>query len=38
MKMCGLDIDSVGIELRLDGLEFTTKHEPILFAEQFFVD
>ncbi len=36
MKMCGLDIDSVGIELRLDGLEFTTKHEPILFSPSSF--
>jgi phenylalanyl-tRNA synthetase beta chain len=36
MKMCGLDRDSVGIELRLDGLEFTTMYEPTLFSLSSF--
>ena len=36
MKMCGCDRKSVGIELRLDGLEFTTKHEPKLLAPSSF--
>ena len=36
MKMCGCDRNSVGIELRLDGLEFTTKYEPKLLAPSSF--
>ena len=36
MKMCGLDRDSVGIELRLDGLEFTTMYEPTLLSLSSF--
>jgi len=36
MKMCGLDRDSVGIELRLDGLELTTMYEPTLFSLSSF--
>jgi phenylalanyl-tRNA synthetase beta chain len=36
MKMCGCDRKSVGIELRLDGLEFTTKYEPKLLSPSSF--
>ena len=36
MKMCGCDRKSVGIELRLDGLEFTTKYEPKLLDPSSF--
>ncbi|MGI9460679.1 MAG: hypothetical protein ACR2NF_11820, partial [Pirellulales bacterium] len=36
MKMCGFDKNSVGIELRLDGLEFTTQHEPTLLTLSSF--
>jgi len=36
MKMCGCERKTVGIELRLDGLEFTTKYEPKLLDPSSF--
>jgi phenylalanyl-tRNA synthetase beta chain len=36
MKVSGFDKNSVGIELRLDGLEFTTKYEPTLLSLSSF--
>jgi phenylalanyl-tRNA synthetase beta chain len=36
IKMCGGDRNSVGIEIRLDGLEFTTKYEPKLLDPSSF--